>query len=162
MRYFKLSGGFTFIELMVVISIIGILAAIAIPNFTVYKNRAQYTEVLALAEPVKKAVSAFYDRWGEFPSDNTQAGLPPPKAYIGRVVDGISVAGGVIYVEIRDTGDNQKKLVWLQPATVIANPTGPVIWLCMESQLPPGFKALGTVNTYYPPLDREMRPSGCR
>ena len=70
---------------------------------------------------------------------------------------------GVIYVEVAgpDKDKKEKNLVWLQPATVIENPTGPILWLCMDSVLPQGFQTHGTVKAYYPPLAKEMRPSAC-
>jgi type IV pilus assembly protein PilA len=162
MKNYRDMEGFTLIELMVVISIIGILAGIAIPNFNSYRNRAKFVEVLTLVEPVKKNVAEYYDRWGEFPQDNARAGLPPSRAYIGRVVGGISVRDGIIYVEVTERSDSERKLVWLQPATVVDNPTGPIVWLCMESAMPEGFKSHGTVKEYFPPLEEEMRPYGCR
>ena len=69
--------GFTLIELMIVIAIIGILAAIAIPAYQNYLIRSQVTEGLSLADGFKTAVSEFYAQYGAFPSAVTATGAAP-------------------------------------------------------------------------------------
>ena len=88
--------GFTLIELMLVVSIIGILAAVALPAYENYVTRARLAETLILAEPVKKAVSDYYDRWGVFPINNRQAALPDPNSFVGNYVQNITIDQGVI------------------------------------------------------------------
>ena len=72
--------GFTLIELMVVVGIIGILASVALPACAPCTTRARLAEALVLGEDVQKSVTAYYARWGVLPRDNAAAGLPPPPA----------------------------------------------------------------------------------
>ncbi|EMU4052445.1 pilin, partial [Neisseria gonorrhoeae] len=70
-----LQKGFTLIELMIVIAIVGILAAVALPAYQDYTARAQVSEAILLAEGQKSAVTEYYLNHGEWPKDNTSAGV---------------------------------------------------------------------------------------
>ena len=68
-KQIKSSKGFTLIELMIVIAIIGILAAIAIPQFTKYRARAFNTQGISDARVVKMEVGGYYAEWDHYPTD---------------------------------------------------------------------------------------------
>jgi type IV pilus assembly protein PilA len=135
--------GFTLIELMIVIAIIGILAAIAIPAYQNYTIRSQVTEGISLAAGWKTAVSEYYAQNGSFPTSSTTAStgaagkVSVSGASGGKYVSSISVVqGGEIVVNY---GGNQvnAKLSGLQ---LTLNPgldaNYDVVWVCGSAATP--------------------------
>jgi len=91
--------GFTLIELMIVVAIVGTLAAIAIPAYQGYTIRAQVSEGLGLSSPFKPAVAEFFNNNGSFPADNSAAGLEAPGDYAGKYVSSVSISGDVVSIQ---------------------------------------------------------------
>src|SRR5277367_1375398 len=102
LRFMKtLQKGFTLIELMIVIAIIGILAAIAIPAYQNYTIRSQVTEGLSLAAGWKTAISEFYSQNGTFPvssvvGNGSKTVLGVTGATVGKYVSSVTVINGTI------------------------------------------------------------------
>jgi len=94
----QIQKGFTLIELMIVVAIIGILAAIAIPAYQDYTIRAQVTEGLNLASAVKAGVSESFANTGSWPLDLTTAGGNNGTPPSGKYVTGITVNTGLIKI----------------------------------------------------------------
>jgi type IV pilus assembly protein PilA len=88
----SMQKGFTLIELMIVVAIIGILAAIAIPQYQDYTVRSKITEALNLAAPAKLAIAETYASNGTWPTTNALAGLPATIS--SKYVTSIVVSGG--------------------------------------------------------------------
>ena len=91
-------SGFTLIELMIVVAIIGILAAIALPAYQDYTKRSHVTEGLSLAGASKTAVAEYYSSEGALPTNNPVAGLVTSTSISGNAVRSVSVAGGLITI----------------------------------------------------------------
>ena len=121
--------GFTLIELMIVVAIIGILAAIAIPAYQDYTIRAQVTEGLNLAAAVKAGVSESYANTGKWPTDITTLGGDTTKPPSGKYVTGIVVDTGTIEITYGGQANTNiaTKVLALQPRV---STNGDVIWLC--------------------------------
>ncbi|ENV8412340.1 pilin, partial [Neisseria gonorrhoeae] len=91
-----LQKGFTLIELMIVIAIVGILAAVALPAYQDYTARAQVSEAILLAEGQKSAVTEYYLNNGIWPKDNGDAGVASSSSIKGKYVKSVTVANGVV------------------------------------------------------------------
>ncbi|HEZ5865865.1 TPA: pilin [Neisseria meningitidis] len=124
-----LQKGFTLIELMIVIAIVGILAAVALPAYQDYTARAQVSEAILLAEGQKSAVTEYYLNHGIWPGGNSDAGVASASDIKGKYVQSVEVAKGVITATMLSTGVNNeikgKKLsLWAK------RQAGSVKWFC--------------------------------
>ncbi|HID8651893.1 TPA: pilin [Neisseria meningitidis] len=124
-----LQKGFTLIELMIVIAIVGILAAVALPAYQDYTARAQVSEAILLAEGQKSAVTEYYLNHGEWPKNNTSAGVATSSEIKGKYVKSVEVKNGVVTAQMASSNVNNeikgKKLsLWAK------RQNGSVKWFC--------------------------------
>ena len=142
----KMQQGFTLIELMIVIAILGILMAIAIPAYTDYTVRAKASEGMNLAASPKLAIAEYRQSEGTWPTDNTAAGLPAATSIAGENVRSVAVSGNIVTITYTNTADpaiNGKTL------DLIATwATGSVVWNCK----------VGSAS----PIEARYVPSSCR
>ncbi|EMT0153220.1 pilin, partial [Neisseria gonorrhoeae] len=104
-----LQKGFTLIELMIVIAIVGILAAVALPAYQDYTARAQVSEAILLAEGQKSAVTEYYLNNGEWPENNASAGVASSATDIkGKYVKEVKVENGVVTATMASSNVNKE------------------------------------------------------
>ena len=129
----KMQKGFTLIELMIVIAIIGILAAIALPAYQDYVARSQMSEAMNLAGGQKSAVTEYHSNKGEWPSNNSLAGIAEASQINGRYVASVTVTtNGVITATMKSAGvsDKIKNATLTLTGKADATSAGSYVWQC--------------------------------
>ena len=153
----KIQQGFTLIELMIVVAIIGILAAIAIPAYQDYTIRSQVTEGLSLASAVKTSVAEVYADEGAWPALLADAGITDSP--VGKYVTDVAVDDGTIVITYGDQANDN-----IDGSTLSLKPylsdNNDVVWVCGLKDAPAGLTdPSGEVDT---DLDPKYMPSNCR
>jgi len=127
----RVQQGFTLIELMIVVAIIGILAAVALPAYQDYTIRSQMTEAINLADGAKAAVADYWSNKGDYPTDNAAAGF---NGASGKYTESVTIASNVITAKVGgDANSNiSGKSVTL---TATATSAGNLKWACKSSDI---------------------------
>ncbi|MEM7282617.1 MAG: pilin [Pseudomonadota bacterium] len=123
----KIQQGFTLIELMIVVAIIGILAAIAIPAYQDFTIRAQVSEGMSLASSLKADISEFFQDRGTLPADIAALGILNPSS--GKYVSAVTVGGGVITIDYGEQANTNIAPEFLSLVPWQSN-NGDIIWVC--------------------------------
>ena len=124
----KNNDGFTLIEVLIVVAIIGVLAAIAIPAYQAYVVRAQIAEGLNLTGVFKQAIAEYHNDTGGYPADNAEAGLRDPATYVGNYVASISIDGAQVAILF---GNDAHAVLHGEAVLLVARAeNGSVRWRC--------------------------------
>ena len=124
----RVQQGFTLIELMIVVAIIGILAAIAIPQYAEYTNRARVSEGLQLAAGAKTATAEYYSSNNAWPNGNAEAGVAAAGTITGTNVTSVTIGGqdGKLTILYKDLS-----------ATICGSKTPIIRFTCCDRQVAP-------------------------
>ncbi|MBW4049813.1 MAG: prepilin-type N-terminal cleavage/methylation domain-containing protein [Proteobacteria bacterium] len=148
----NMQKGFTLIELMIVVAIIAILAAIAIPAYQDYLVRSQVSEGAVLADGAKTAIAEYYSNTGSFPGTNLSAGLAPKASIVGKYVSSVGVgatdagANGVIKVTYGNSANTAIAGKFFSLSAITH--AGSIEWSCK--------------NTSYTTVAAKYLPTSCR
>lgn len=153
--------GFTLIEMMVVLLIIAILAAMAIPAYLPITARKQVNHALELPEVYKRLIKIYYQTSKKFPDANDAVGMPEPHFLISNTVRSVTLENGAMHIELgnRVIRELDGKIVTVQPLVVSGSPESPMDWTCGYAAAPEGMEKVGENRT---DIDRRFAPAACR
>lgn len=153
--------GFTLIELMIVVAMIGILASVALPNYSQYILKAHMAEPMVYGSNLKGPITDYYLHHLTFPENNEQAGLPASDKLMTNKIQSVSVENGAFHILLgNDVPEPLKgKYLTFRPAVVEGSPTSPISWLCGYDQPYPGLIAIGDNKTN---ISKEYLSGDCK
>lgn len=158
--------GFTLIELIIVVLIIGILWVIARPNYCDYTVRAQINEGINMSNEIKDAISKYWNTHKVLPINAAVAGLAPAGSYAGTYVTSIAVTNGTITItygrdKIRAEIADKKLTIW-----PVSDSAGNLVWVCGKANTPVGTALIGATSNGGAPnftdIDNRFLSSSCR
>jgi type IV pilus assembly protein PilA len=157
------SSGFTLIELMIVVAIIGILASLAISAYQTYTVRAQVSEGLNMASGAKVPVVDAYTNDGVAPAGRVEAGMSANATdTAGAYVSQVNIVDGRVDVTFGGPRANADIVGDTLSLTPYETPGNTIVWRCGAAPAPGGALLNGGAAHQAPTLDTRYLPSSCR
>ncbi|CAK0745316.1 type IV pilus assembly protein PilA [Gammaproteobacteria bacterium] len=149
---YRAQQGFTLIELMIVVAIIGILASVSIPAYQDYAIRSQTSEGVSISEGPRAAITDFWNSTGKLPSTAASAGVANATSLQGSYVSSLAVNNGKISVTFGNKASSKLNASVLE-FTPFVSTGGSLIWVCGKATPPNGQSSTDatTVNPRYLP-----------
>lgn len=154
-------NGFTALEMLAVLAVIGILAAMAIPSYQTKIVREQIVAAIPLADTAKEPISAYRKATEGFPENNKEAGLPDADKIVSNHISALVVEKGAIHMSFGNNAHSslKKKTLSIRPAIVEDSPVVPIAWVCGNAAVPDKMVVKGNNKTDVP---EAFLPFGCR
>lgn len=153
--------GFTVVEMMVVVAILGILAMIVIPSSIERIIREEVAAAIPLADAVKEPAAAQWKATKTLPVDNNEAGLPAADKVVSNLISTLVVDKGAIHMTFGNKARAilQGKILSIRPAVIEESQAVPIAWVCGNAPAPAKMTLLGDNKTN---IDTKYLPSACR
>ena len=154
-------AGFSVIEMMVVVAIIGILAMIAIPSSMGRIIKEQVLAAIPLSDAAKEPIAAQWKALKTLPVDNIEAGLPTPDKVVSNFINKLEVNNGVIHMTFGNKAHAQikDKILSIRPAVISESNAVPIAWVCGNAKAPDKMTVLGDNKT---DIEGKYLPFACR